>query len=102
MALGSAINIIRTAMAVRYCLGPLKWYAHPLLLCTIIRLEYIIRIVSRIVTKLPSQIRQTRELIRPLVEERFAKMEELGGKWDDAPVRPLVVLDFVFIHAMGT
>ena len=88
-------------MAVQLCPGPLKPYAQPLLLCTIIRLKQIIRIVSRIVTKLPSQIRRTRELIRPIVEERFAKMEELGGKWDDGPVRPVLVLDFVFIHGMG-
>jgi len=99
--LDSAINIIKTAMAVRWCPGPLKPYAHPLLLCTVIRLKQIIRIVSRIVTKLPFQIRRTRELIRPIVEERFAKMEVLGGKWDDGPVRHLVVLDFVFIHGMG-
>jgi len=67
IALGSAINIMKTAMAVQLCPGPLK------------------TIVSRIVTNLPSQIRRTRELIRPLVEERFAKMEQMGGKWDDGP-----------------
>jgi hypothetical protein len=27
------------------------------------------------------------EFLRPLVEERFAKMEKFGEKWDDAPVR---------------
>ena len=27
------------------------------------------------------------EFLRPLVEERFAKMENIGEKWDDAPVR---------------
>jgi hypothetical protein len=27
------------------------------------------------------------EFIRPLVEERFAKMEEFGEDWDDKPVR---------------
>ena len=27
------------------------------------------------------------EFIRPLVEERFAKMQEFGETWDDAPVR---------------
>ena len=27
------------------------------------------------------------EFIRPMVEERFAKMEEFGVDWDDKPVR---------------
>jgi hypothetical protein len=27
------------------------------------------------------------EFIRPLVEERSAKMEEFGEDWDDKPVR---------------
>ena len=27
------------------------------------------------------------ELIRPLVEERFARIEEFGEDWDDKPVR---------------
>jgi len=67
VALGSAINILKTAMVVQLCPRPLKL------------------IVSRIVTKLPSEIRRTKELIRPIVEERLAKMEEFGGKWDDAP-----------------
>ncbi|KAH9954980.1 cytochrome P450 [Russula dissimulans] len=67
VALSSAINILKTAMLVQLCPRPLKL------------------IVSRIVTKLPSEIRRTKELIRPIVEERLAKMEEFGGKWDDAP-----------------
>jgi hypothetical protein len=29
------------------------------------------------------------EFLRPTVEERFAKMEEFGETWDDAPVRHL-------------
>ena len=44
-------------------------------------------IVAQIVSKIPFYIRQTMEFLRPLVEERFAKMEKLGEKWDDAPVR---------------
>ena len=27
------------------------------------------------------------EFIRPLVEDRFARMEEFGEDWDDKPVR---------------
>jgi len=41
----------------------------------------------RIITNLPSKIRQMKEFIRPLVDERLAKLEELGETWDDAPVR---------------
>jgi len=42
-------------------------------------------IVAQIVSKIPFYTRQTMEFLRPLVEERFAKMEKLGEKWDDAP-----------------
>ena len=38
-------------------------------------------------SNLPSQIRQEIEFIRPMVEERFARMEEFGEDWDDKPVR---------------
>jgi hypothetical protein len=38
-------------------------------------------------SNLPSQIRQEIEFIRPIVEERFARMEEFGEDWDDKPVR---------------
>ena len=38
-------------------------------------------------SNVPSQIRQQMEFIRPLVEERFARMEEFGEDWDDKPVR---------------
>jgi hypothetical protein len=30
----------------------------------------------------PSQIQQEIEFIRPMVEERFAKMKEYGENWD--------------------
>ena len=43
-------------------------------------------IVSRMLSNLPSQIQQQIEFIRPMVEERFAKMEEYGDDWDDKPV----------------
>ncbi|KAH9975535.1 cytochrome P450 [Lactifluus volemus] len=42
-------------------------------------------IVSRILSDFPSQIRQETEYIRPMVEERFAKMKEFGEDWDDKP-----------------
>ncbi|KAH9025148.1 cytochrome P450 [Lactarius hengduanensis] len=42
-------------------------------------------IVARVISNLPSQIRQEMEFIRPMVEERFARMEEFGEDWDDKP-----------------
>ena len=46
-------------------------------------------------SNLPSQIRQEIEFIRPMVEERFAKMEEYGEDWDDKPVCRTIVSEFV-------
>jgi hypothetical protein len=43
------------------------------------------------ISSLPSQIRQEIEFIRPMVEERFAKMEEYGEDWDDKPVCQTVI-----------
>ena len=37
-------------------------------------------------SNLPSQIQQEIEFIRPMVDERFEKMEEYGEDWDDKPV----------------
>ena len=48
-------------------------------------------IVFRIVSNLSSKIQQQIEFIRPMVEERFAKMEEYGEDWDDKPVRQTIV-----------
>jgi hypothetical protein len=42
------------------------------------------------------------EFIRPLVEDRLTKMEELGKAWDDAPVRWHVSsIRIVIIHFIG-
>ncbi len=42
------------------------------------------------------------EFIRPLVEDRLTKMEELGETWDDAPVRWHVSsIHNVIIHFIG-
>jgi hypothetical protein len=46
-----------------------------------------------VISNLPSQIRQEMEFIRPMVEERFAKMEDFGENWDDKPVRRSASLD---------
>ena len=37
------------------------------------------------------------EFIKPMVEERFAKMEELGEDWDDKPVRLSTLLNIDII-----
>jgi hypothetical protein len=42
------------------------------------------------------------EFIRPLVEDRLTKMEELGEAWDDAPVRWHVSsIRIIIIHFIG-
>jgi hypothetical protein len=46
-------------------------------------------------SNLPSQIRQEIEFLRPIVEERFAKMEEYGEDWDDKPVCRIVVSELI-------
>ena len=38
-------------------------------------------------SNLSSQIRHQMELIRPMVEDRFSRMEEFGEDWDNKPVR---------------
>ncbi|KAI9441475.1 cytochrome P450 [Lactarius indigo] len=43
-------------------------------------------IAARLLSNLPSQIRQEMEFIRPMVEERFARMDEFGEDWDDKPM----------------
>ena len=45
-----------------------------------------VSIASRMLSNIPSQIQQEIEFIRPMVQERFAKMEEYGEEWDDKPV----------------
>ena len=44
------------------------------------------------ISNLSSQIQQQIEFIRPMVEERFAKMEEYGEDWDDKPVCRTIML----------
>ncbi|KAH9169609.1 cytochrome P450 [Lactarius sanguifluus] len=55
---------------------------------TIIRLfpDFLKPLVTRTISNLPSQVRREMEFIRPMYEERLARMEELGDeKWDDGP-----------------
>ena len=71
--------------------SPLYPYQDSYLLLT----ETNYSIVSRVLSNLPSQIQQEIEFIRPMVEERFAKMEEYGEDWDDKPVRWTIVSECV-------
>ena len=54
-------------------------------------------IVSRMLSDLPSQVRQEMEFIKPMVEERLAKMEEHGEDWDDKPVCQTILPCIVLI-----
>jgi cytochrome P450 len=65
--LNFAVNVVKSATIISMFPKPLK------------------PIVARTLSNLPSQIRQETEFIRPMVEERFARMEEFGEDWDDKP-----------------
>ena len=47
-------------------------------------------IVTRMLSNLPSQIQQEIEFVRPMIGERFAKMEEFGEDCD-TPVREAIM-----------
>jgi len=64
LTLTFAVNVMKYATILSFVPRPLK------------------RIVARMLSNLPSQVRQEVEFIRPMVEERFAKMEEFGDDWD--------------------
>ena len=38
------------------------------------------------------------EFIRPIVEDRSAKIKEFGENWNDPPVRQPILLNFVFMQ----
>ena len=59
-------------------------YPRPLIPTT----ETHVSIVARMLSNLPSQVQQEVEFIRPMVEERFAKMEEFGDDWDKPVCEP--------------
>ena len=85
-----AANVVKFATIIRLFPKPLKPCVFVLSPCSLVT-ETHISIVSRLLSNLPSQIRQEIEFIRPVVEERFAKMEEYGDDWDDKPVRRAIV-----------
>ncbi|KAI0267017.1 cytochrome P450 [Gloeopeniophorella convolvens] len=41
--------------------------------------------VTRMLSNLPAQFRKEVEFLRPMVEERFARLDELGDEWEDRP-----------------
>jgi len=51
------------------------------------------RIAARMFSNISFQVRQTMKFIEPMVKERFAKMDELGETWEDAPVRSPVPIE---------
>ena len=71
---------------------PLKPCVVSSILCSLVT-ETHFRIVSHMLSDLPFKIQQEIEYLRPIVEERFAKMEEYGDDWDDQPVRQTIVLE---------
>jgi len=67
-----------------------RLYERPLITVT----ETHTSIVARVLSNLPSQVRQEIEFIRPMVEERFAKMEEFGEDWDMPVCVPILPWSF--------
>lgn len=47
---------------------------------------YSIRIAGRMFSKLPSHLERAGKHLRPLIEERWKMVEELGDDWTDKPV----------------
>ena len=85
-----AVNVIKFGLII-------SMFPRPLKPCVVLYDLYLLlteahfSIVSRMLSNLPSQIRQEIEFIRPIVEERFAKLEEYGEDWDDKPVCRTIV-----------
>ncbi|KAH9000281.1 cytochrome P450 [Lactarius akahatsu] len=65
--LNFAINVVKSAVIIGMFPKPLK------------------PIAAHFLFNLRSNIRQEMEYIRPMVEERFTRMEEFGDDWDDKP-----------------
>jgi len=73
----------------------ISFFPKPLKPCAVVSIYFPlfliprhISFVARMLSNIPSQIRQEMEFIRPMVEERSARMEEFGDDWDK-PVRKL-------------
>ncbi|SRR6266404_3943517 len=98
--LNYARNVIKSAMIIRMFPEPLKPYVAISHHACVSLHRALFRIVARMLSNLPSKVRQETEFIRPMVEERFARMEEFGDDWEDKPVCPPASLnDNVAINA---
>jgi len=85
-----AKNVVKTGMIIGMFPKPLKPWVVSLYQCCLVT-ETHTSIVFRMLSNIPSQIQQKIELIGPMVEERFAKMEEHGEDWHDKPVCQTIV-----------
>jgi hypothetical protein len=83
------VNVVKFGFIISLFPKPLKPCVVPLSVFLVTETHF--SIVSRMLSNLPSQIQQEIEFIRPMVEERFAKMEEYGEDWDDKPVCQTIV-----------
>jgi hypothetical protein len=86
-----AVNVVKFGTIIGLFPKFLKPCVFTLSPCSLVVTKTHSSIVSRMLSNLPSQIRQEIEFIRPMAEERFAKMEEYGEDWDDKPVRRTIV-----------
>lgn len=88
-----AANVVKFGMIISLFPKPLKLYV---VTSTRVALSpNTFSVVSRMLSNLPSQIQQEIEFIKPMVEERFAKMQEYGEDWDDKPVCYTMYLVFL-------
>jgi hypothetical protein len=55
------------------------------------------RMAAQFFSNFSSKAQLTKEFIEPMVKERFAKMDELGETWDDAPVRNPVPAEILLL-----
>jgi hypothetical protein len=94
-----AINVVKYGTLINLFPKPLKpCVAVPIYVLLSLSLRSN-SIVARMLSNLPSQIQQEIEFIRPMVEERFAKMEEFGEDWDK-PVSEHILLDTSLILSL--
>jgi len=84
-----AVDVLKVALIITWFPRPLKSYVVLPSMFPVI--DSSPSIVFKIVSNLSSKIQQQIEFIRPMVEERFAKMDEYGKDWDDKPVCQTIV-----------
>jgi hypothetical protein len=98
--LGFVFNVAISATIISWFPKPLKRYVVPPLSVSL-SIKPHFSIVSRTLSNLPSKIQQEIDFIRPMVEERFAKMEEYGKDWDDKPVCRTIALISPLLQLRG-